>query len=82
MLNVDEQALREIADVTGGTYNRAEDPNALAEIYANIDRLERSRFEDERFTRYDEIAPMALAAAAVMLTLEMALRYGVLRRAV
>ncbi|MEK7692921.1 MAG: VWA domain-containing protein [Chloroflexota bacterium] len=81
-LNVDEQSLREIADVTGGTYNRAEDPNALAEIYANIDRLERSRFEDERFTRYDEIAPMVLAAAAVMLTLEMVLRYGVLRRAV
>lgn len=79
-LNVDEQSLREIAGVTGGTYNRAEDPQALQDIYSSIDRLEKSRFEDERFTRYDEIAPYVLAAVAALLALEMALRYGVLRR--
>ncbi len=79
-LNVDEQSLREIAGVTGGTYSRAEDPAALQEIYASIDRLETSRFEEERFTRYDEIAPYLLAAAAMLMTLEVALRYGVLRR--
>ena len=79
-LNVDEQSLREIAGVTGGTYSRAEDPAALEDIYANIDRLEKSRFEEERFTRYDEIAPYLLAAAALVIALEVALRYGVLRR--
>lgn len=80
-LNVDEQSLREIASVTGGTYNRAEDPNALGDIYASIDRLETSRFEDQGFTRYDEIAPYVLAAAAAAVALEIALRYGLLRRA-
>lgn len=80
-LNVDEQSLREIASVTGGTYNRAEDPQALQDIYSSIDRLEKSRFEDERFTHYDEMAPYVLAAAAALLALEIALRYGVLRRA-
>ena len=79
-LEVDEQALTEIASVTGGSYHRAEDPQALGDIYANIDRLEKSRFESERFTRYDEIAPYLLAAAAALIALEIALRYGVLRR--
>jgi Ca-activated chloride channel family protein len=80
-LNVDEASLREIANVTGGTYNRAEDPQALQDIYANIDRLETSRFEDQRFTRYDELAAYLLAAAAALVALEVALRYGLLRRA-
>lgn len=80
-LNVDEQSLREIASMTGGTYNRAEDPNALGEIYASIDRLETSKFEDQGFTRYDEIAPYVLGAAAVVVALEIALRYRLLRRA-
>lgn len=80
-LNVDEQSLREIASVTGGTYNRAEDANALGGIYASIDRLETSKFEDQGFARYDEIAPYMLAAAAAAVALEIALRYGLLRRA-
>lgn len=80
-LNVDERALREIAGVTGGTYNRAEDPQALQAIYTSIDKLEKSRFQEQQFTRYAEIAPWALAAAAALIALEIALRYGVLRRA-
>lgn len=80
-INVDERSLQEIASVTGGTYNRAEDPQALQAIYANIDKLEKSRFEQEGYTRYDEIAPYVLAAAATLIALEIALRYGVLRRA-
>lgn len=79
-LEVDERSLREIAGITGGTYNRAEDPQALQDIYASIDKLEKSRFEDERFTRYAEIAPFVLAAAAALIALEIALRYSVLRR--
>ena len=80
-INVDERALQEIASVTGGTYSRAEDPQALQDIYTNIDKLAKSRFEDQTYTRYDEIAPLLLAAAAVLIALEIALRYGVLRRA-
>ena len=80
-LEVDEQSLREIASVTGGTYSRAENPQTLQDIYASIDKLEKSRFEDERFTRYAEIAPLVLAAAAALVALEIMLRYGVLRRA-
>jgi Ca-activated chloride channel family protein len=80
-VNVDEAALREIANVTGATYSRAEDPAALERIYETIDQLEKSRFETGRFTRYEEIAPWFLIAAACVLVLELLLRTTWLRRA-
>jgi Ca-activated chloride channel family protein len=79
-LNVDEKSLKEIAEVTGGTYNRAEDPDALAQIYQRIDELEKSRFAGQTFTRFDDIAPYVLAAAAAALALEAALRFTAFRR--
>lgn len=81
-LAVDEASLRQIASVTGGAYNRAENPQTLSDIYASIDSLERSRFEDRTVTRYDDVAPYVLAAAVALLLVELTLRYTVLRRAV
>jgi Ca-activated chloride channel family protein len=80
-LGVDEQSLKEIAQATGGTYNRAEDPQALQQVYDTIDKLEKSRFADKTVTRFDDIAPYVLAAAAAALALELALRYTLFRRA-
>jgi Ca-activated chloride channel family protein len=81
-LNVDETALKEIANVSGGTYNRAEDPDALADIYDEIERLETSQFEGSVLTRYIDIAPYVLAAAAIALALEVVGRATVFRRVV
>lgn len=80
-LNVDETALKQIASVTDGTYNRAEDPAALEAVYDDIDQLEKSRFTDIPLTRYDEMAPILLGAAAIALTLELLLRATWFRRA-
>ena len=80
-LGVDEQSLKEIAQTTGGTYSRAEDPQSLQDIYTKIDTLEKSRFDDKTVTRYDEIAPFALAAVVALLAFEAVLRYGFIRRA-
>ncbi len=77
---VDEEALRQIAEVTGGTYNRAEDPAALQQVYERIDQLEKSRLAGREFTRFDDIAPYFLAAAAAALALEMLLRLSAFRR--
>jgi|CXWL01.1.fsa_nt_gi Ca-activated chloride channel family protein len=79
-INVDEAALREIANVTGGAYNRAQDPAALQQVYDDIDRLEESRFQAVDITRYNELAPLLLAAAALTLALELLLRHTFLRR--
>ena len=79
-LNIDETALREIASVTGATYNRAEDPAALARIYDEIDRLEKSRFEAVVATHYFELAPWLLAIAVLGLASELLLRTTLFRR--
>lgn len=44
-MQIDEGLLREIAAVTGGAYFRATDTAALEQIYARIDRLEKSEAE-------------------------------------
>jgi Ca-activated chloride channel homolog len=80
LFTVDERALGEISRVTGGAYNRAEDPAALQRTYDNVDRLERSRLPGNRFTRVDEWSPYLLAAAAALLALELALRHSLFRR--
>lgn len=48
VVRIDEDILRDIADRTGGRYFRATDPRALSEVYAEIDRLERSPLSGRR----------------------------------
>jgi len=78
-VGVDEQALKQIAEVTGGTYSRAEDPQGLRATYDRIDALERSRLPAGAGRTWREIAPYALAAALAALLLEAGLRASVLR---
>ena len=51
---IDEDLLRRIAAATGGSYFRAEDPAALAQIFATIDELETSRYKTWVTTWYQE----------------------------
>jgi Ca-activated chloride channel homolog len=52
---VDEALLREIASTTGGTYFHASDLTGLAEVYAQIDQLEKSQFEELKYSQYSEL---------------------------
>ena len=81
-INVDEESLRQIGEVTGGTYSPAEDPEQLAEVYQRIEELEKTRVVGTEFTRFDEWAPYLLAAAAAAFALEIALRTTLFRRLV
>lgn len=53
---VDETTLKQIAETTGGRYFRATDATSLAEVYSEIDRLERSEIDEQRYYLYDELA--------------------------
>ena len=76
-LNVDETALREIANVTGATYNRAEDPGAAG---CTTHRCARKvALRRRRAVRYAEVASPLLALAAIVLAIELALRATVFR---
>jgi len=79
-VNIDEKLLREIANETGGNYFRAKDNESLSQIYADIDKLEKSKIETSTFSRYkEEFYPFAIAVVLLLL-IEAWLRYKVLRK--
>ena len=67
MINeIDEKTLKEIAKETGGKYFRAKDQNMLSEIYAQIDRMERTEIEVKSFTKYKELFGWFLIPALII----------------
>ena len=80
VVRIDEEILREIADRTGGRYYRATDPEALSQVYAEIDRLERSPLSGRRpVARIDRYA-WFLACAVGLVVAEGVLRGTLFRR--
>ncbi|MGD9496443.1 MAG: VWA domain-containing protein [Armatimonadota bacterium] len=77
---MDEEALRAIAAVGGGKYFRAADPDALRQIYEEIRRLEKSRFETTEYHRYEEMAGLFLWPATLLLALQALLSCTWLRK--
>ena len=70
---IDERMLAGVAEATGGRYFRATDGAALREIYAEIDRLEKSTNVAEQYQRYVEGFPALLLCALLLLCAEAAL---------
>jgi Ca-activated chloride channel family protein len=79
--NVNEEVLTQMAEVTGGRYFPAASPESLANVYENIDQLEKSRVGRLQFAAYDELAWYFLAAAIGFLALELLANATVWRRA-
>jgi len=64
---VDEDLLRSISKRTGGVFYRATDPKALAGVFAEIDRLEKTPLKVKRYIRYQErFQPFAWTALALL----------------
>jgi Ca-activated chloride channel family protein len=78
--DIDEDVLREIAQITGGRYFRAKTEGMLADVYSTIDELEKTKVEVKHFTSYTELGPRFALAALVAVLLELLLVATVLRR--
>lgn len=79
-VNIDEKLMTAIATETGGKYFRARDNESLNQIYATIDKLEKSKVEIVRTLHYEEkFYPFAWMALALIL-LEGFLRFLVFRK--
>jgi Ca-activated chloride channel homolog len=76
---LDEETLQQIAEITGGRFFRAYDTQELAQVYDEINQLEKSKIEIQRFDRTQELANWFLAPALLLLLIEMFLRKTVLR---
>ena len=62
-VEIDEATLKDVAERTGGRYFRADDAEALEAVYAEIDRLERTRISEDRSRQYEELFALPLAIA-------------------
>ena len=69
-VEIDEDLLKNIADMTGGKYFRATDNTKLAEIYSEINRMEKTRTTIDSFPVYKDLFPKYAIAALVCLLLE------------
>jgi Ca-activated chloride channel family protein len=67
-VQIDEETLRQIADVTGGRYYRAQDEASLRAIFDEIDALEKSEVESEIYVDWsDRFEGLLLTAGLVFL---------------
>ena len=76
---IDENALRTIADNTGGKYFRATGNRVLEEVFAEIDALEKTQMDVRHFSHTEDNYMMWAWIALACFVLELALRFTVLR---
>ena len=79
-VEIDTQTLTDIAKTTNGQFYRAKNAEELRQIYHEIDKLEKSKIEVQKYSRrYEDYQRYALAAVAFLL-LEILLRITIFRR--
>lgn len=68
-VEIDEAILKDISSKTGGKYFRATDNDKLTQVYAEIDKMEKSKIDVRQFTRKEEkfLIPALLVFALVAL---------------
>ncbi|MDF7798442.1 VWA domain-containing protein [Pontiellaceae bacterium B1224] len=67
---VDEDSLKKIAATTQAKFYRAKDLETLEAVYGEIDLLEKTEIEVERFTRFEEASKVWLIMGILFLGLE------------
>ena len=73
LVRLDEQTLRMLADTTGGSYFNARDTQALEQVYAEIDQLEKTESEGRLYTEYVELYLWFLVLGLCLVILEIVL---------
>lgn len=79
-VDIDEETLTEVAQKTGGKYFRAGTTTELRTIYEEIDQLEKTEVETQKYQLYRELFPWFVLAGVTLLLLEVILANTVWRR--
>ncbi len=66
----DPKTLKQIAEKTGGVFRVATDADSLRAVYAEIDAMEKTDIQTERYLEYTELFPSFVIAALLVLALE------------
>ena len=78
-VEIDEELLKEIAEVTGGKYFRATNNKKLEEIYDEINKLEKTEIEEFKYYNYEEKYRPLVILAGLLLLMELLLRFTIFR---
>jgi Ca-activated chloride channel homolog len=78
-VEIDEDLMKEIAQITGGQYFRATDNESLEEIYEEIDMLEKTEIEEFKFYNYQEQYRYFVLLAGLLFIIELLLRFTIFR---
>ncbi len=79
-VEIDEVTLQKIADTTGGKYYRADNAERFQEIYAEIDKLEKTEATINKYTEFKELFPWLVAGGLALLLVELVLGQTIFRR--
>lgn len=77
---IDEESLKGIASITNGKYFRAKDEKVLKQVFNEIDSLEKSVLDVDKYTFTEENFEPWIILSICSLVLYLILRYTVLRR--
>jgi Ca-activated chloride channel family protein len=68
---IDTDTLRTVAEMTGGKYYNPNNTNALENVYAEIDKLEKTTHEGKLYTQYKEYyrPPLIIGTSMILLHL-------------
>ena len=78
--DIDEETLSKIAKATNGRYYRATNAEELRQIYNDIDKLEKSKLDVQRYSKVHDVYQYLVLGAIIALLLEILLRITVFRR--
>ena len=78
-VELDEELMQNIAEVTGGKYFRATDTQKLIEVYDEINELEKTKVDEQKFVHTDEKFQLFALIAFILLCVEFILRRTLFR---
>ncbi len=69
-IEIDEDVMKRIADITGGLFFRARDPESLHQIYQKINELEKTEVKVKEYRSFEEYFHLFLIPALLLLFLD------------
>jgi Ca-activated chloride channel family protein len=79
-VNVDEETLKKVAEMTDAKFYRATDTKTLTQIFEQIDKLEKSTVEFSEYKQFRDLFPWFLASGFGLIALQLLLAETVGRR--
>lgn len=78
-VEIDEDLLQEISNLTGGQYFRANNEDKLKSIYEEINKLEKTEIKETKYYNYDEKYPIYVIIAGLILVFIALMKYTIMR---